>query len=200
MNVSKIFIKSTTSWRQSENFAAVLLIVIFLILFYRDVVFNGRTFLMETAAEGTMPTKGPFKYEGVTPGFVANDPSAISLQIEPFNRFLSKSVKRGDFPLWNPYIGLAGSPFLADGHTGPLEPLQFLFFFIPDHYWPYAIDAQLMIRFFLAGIFCYLFARRLKIGFLGGVSVGILFMLSSYFVTHGNHPQVKTETLLPLVV
>src|SRR5689334_12611444 len=127
MNIGKIFTKNITGWHQYENFAAALLIGVFLILFYRDVVFNGRTFLMETAAEGTMPTKGPFKYEGVTPGFVANDPSAISLQIEPFNRFLSKSVKRGDFPLWNPYTGLAGSPLLADGYTGPLEPLQFLF-------------------------------------------------------------------------
>jgi hypothetical protein len=155
---------------------------------------------METAALGTMPMNGPFKYEGGTPGFVANDPSAISLQIEPFNRFLSKSMKRGDFPLWNPYAGIAGNPLLADGHTGALEPLQFLFFFVPDRYWTYAVDVQLLLRFFLAGFSCYLFARRLQIGFLGSVSAGISFMLSSYLVTSGNHPQIKTEMLLPLVL
>jgi hypothetical protein len=62
------------------------------------------------------------------------------------------------------------------------------------------MDAQLLIRFLLAGYFCYLFVRRQGIDFLGGVSAGALFMLSSYFVTYGNHPQVKTEALLPLVL
>ena len=200
MQTDRIFTPKTDNWSRYSNIYAALILALILVLFYRDVVFSGRTFLIESAAQGTMPVGGPFKYKGVTPGFVANDPGAIAWQIEPFNRFLSKSIKRGDFPLWNPYAGLAGNPLLADGHTGPLEPLQFLFFFIPDRYWTYAIDAQLLLRFFLAGFFSYLFARRLKIGFLGGIAAGVVFMLSSYFVTHGNHPQVKTETLLPLVL
>jgi Bacterial membrane protein YfhO len=169
-------------------------------VFYKDVAFHGQTFLMETAARGTMPGAGPYKYEGVQPGFVVNDAGAIAWYREPFNRFISTSVKKGDFPLWNPYAGLAGSPLLADGQTGPLEPLQLLFFFIPDHFWPLAIDFQLLIRFFIAGFTCYLFAQRQKINFFGSISAGILFMLSSYFVTYGNHPQIKTEALLPLVL
>ena len=196
----RFFTSKTYNLSRYHNISAALIILFVLILFYRDVVFAGRTFLMETAALGTMPVQGPFKYKGVTPGFVANDPSAISLQIEPFNRFLSKSVKRGDLPLWNPYAGLAGNPLLADGHTGPLEPIQFLFFFVPDRYWTYAVDMQLLLRFFLAGFFCFLFARRLHIGFLGSIAAGVMFMLSSYLVTSGNHPQVKTEVLLPLVL
>jgi hypothetical protein len=185
---------------RNQHVSAVIVLLFILAFFYRDVVFNGRTFLIETGAPGTMPEAGPYGYHGVKPGFVANDAGAIAWQIEPFNRFVSTSLKRGDFPLWNPYTGLAGSPLLADGHTGPLEPLQFFFYFIPDQYWPYAVDIQLLLRFFLAGFFCYLFARRLKIGFLGGISGGILFMLSSYFVTFGNHPQIKTEALLPLAL
>jgi hypothetical protein len=155
---------------------------------------------METAAPGTMPHAGPYNYKGVAPGFVVNDAGAIAWQIEPFNKFISTSLKKGDFPLWNPYAGLAGSPLLADGHTGPLEPIQFLFFLFPDRLWPLAIDLQLLIRFLIAGFTCYLFARRQGINFLGSIAAGILFMLSSYFVTFGNHPQVKTEALLPLVL
>jgi hypothetical protein len=185
---------------KNKNLQAALVLMLFLILFYRDVVFYGKTFLIETASYGTMPGLGPYNYKGDKPGFVANDAGAIAWQTEPFNRFISTSLKRGDFPLWNPYAGLAGSPLLADGHTGPLEPIQFLFFFVPGRYWPYAVDTQLLIRFFLAGFFCYLFARRQKIGFLGSISAGALFMFSSYFVTFGNHPQIKTEVLLPLVL
>jgi len=184
----------------SQNLLAAILLLLVLAFFYRDVVLNGKTFLMEIVVPGTMPGAGPYRYKGISPGFVANDPGAIAWQIEPFNRFLATSLKKGDFPLWNPYAGLAGSPLLADGHTGPLEPLQFLFFFIPNRYWPYAVDLQLLIRFFLAGYFCYLFVQRLKINFLGSISAGVLFMLSSYFVTFGNHPQIKTEVLLPLVL
>jgi hypothetical protein len=187
-------------WIRNRYFAAAIVLIIVLVVFYRDIVFEGRTFLMETAAAGTMPNAGPYKYEGVTPGFVANDPGAIAAQIEPFNRFISRSIKKGDFPLWNPYAGLAGSPLLADGHTGPLEPIQFLFFFFPDHLWPLAIDGQLLVRFFLAGFGCYLFAQSQRINFFGSVSACLIFMLSSYFVTYGNHPQVKTEVLLPWVL
>jgi hypothetical protein len=59
------------------------------------------------------------------PGFVVNDLGAIAWRIEPFNRFLSKSIKRGDFPFWNSYAGLAGNPLLADGHTGPWNRYNF---------------------------------------------------------------------------
>lgn len=185
----------------NKNFQAVLVLTLFLAVFYRDVVFLGKTFLMETAAPGTMPNNaGPYKYKGEAPGFVANDPGAIAWQIEPFNRFITKSIKNGDFPLWNPYAGLAGSPLLADGHTGPLEPIQFIFFFFPIRFWANAIDLQLLLRFLIAGYGCFLFAQRLKLDFWGSITTGVLFMLSSYFVTYGNHPQVKTEVLLPLVL
>jgi hypothetical protein len=185
--------------KNQHLFSAILLAVI-LGLFYRDILFQGRTFLIETAAPGTMPHAGPYNYTGVSPGFVANDTGAIAWQIEPFNRFISRSIKTGDFPLWNPYAGLAGSPLLADGHTGPLEPLQFLFFFVPDSLWTWATDLQLLLRFWIAGFTCYLFARRQGIRVWGSISAGVLFMLSSYFVTYGNHPQIKTEVLLPLVL
>lgn len=200
MNRAEHFIDPGRRLGRRQSFLATLLLLFVLAFFYRDVVFYGRTFLMETAAPGTMPEAGPYNYRGIAPGFAANDPGAIAWQIEPFNKFISTSIKRGDFPLWNPYAGLAGSPLLADGHTGPLEPLQFLFFFLPDWLWTLAVDFQLLIRFFIAGFTCYLFARRQGIMFWGSISAGVLFMLSSYFVTYGNHPQVKTEVLLPLVL
>ena len=200
MHTDRVLTEKANRESQFNNLSAALILALFLVLFYRDVVFAGRTFLIETAAAGTMPHAGPYNYKGISPGFVVNDPGAIAWQIEPFNRFISRSIKRGDLPLWNPYAGLAGSPLLADGHTGPLEPLQFLFFFLPDWLWTLAVDLQLLIRFFIAGFTCYLFARRQGIMFWGSISAGVLFMLSSYFVTYGNHPQVKTEVLLPLVL
>ena len=102
--------------------------------------------------------------------------------------------------MWNPYSGLAGAPLFADGHTAPFEPIQFIFFFLPRRLWTYGVDIQLLIRFFLAGFFCYLFARRLKIGFAGSVTSGLLFMFQAYFLAYGNKRQGKTEVLLPLIL
>lgn len=197
-----IYRDRVVAFLKNRNFHAICILSFFLVIFYRDVVFYGRTFLVETAVLGTMPlpNPGPYRYQGVEPGFVATDLGANAWDMEPVNRFAAQSIKKGDFPLWNPYVGLAGSPLLADGYTGPLEPIQFLFFFIPNRFWPYSIDYQLLIRFLLAGFGCYLFARRQKIDFLGSISAGILFMFSSYFVAYGNHPQIKTEALLPLVL
>src|SRR5689334_386839 len=132
MSQIKRFSYLINKFEHRQHLIAASLLLVILLIFYRDVVFYHRTFLMETAAPGTMPHAGPYNYKGVAPGFVVNDPGAIAWQIEPFNKFISTSIKKGDFPLWNPYAGLAGSPLLADGHTGPLEPIQFLFFFFPD--------------------------------------------------------------------
>ena len=199
---SKVVSRIIDRFFKNQYLAAGIVLMLIMVVFYRDVVFEKRTFLIETVVAGTMPDPpgGPYNYTGIQPGFVASDPGAIAWQTEPFTRLISKLIKRGDFPLWNPYTGLAGSPLFADGYTAPLEPIQFLFFFVPDRYWPLATDIQLLIRFFIAGFSCYMFARRQNIGPIGSICSASLFMLSSYFVAHGNHPQIKTEMLLPLVL
>lgn len=135
---------------KTQGFAAAIILIFVLALFYRDVVFGGRTFLMETATWGTMPSPsvGPYNYHGVNPGFVAIDAGAIAWDGEPYNRFISQSIKRGDFPLWDPYTGPAGAPLFADGYTAPLQPIQLLFFLAPTRFWPYTVDFQLLLRFF----------------------------------------------------
>jgi hypothetical protein len=182
-----------------EHLFAFGILLAILVFFYRDVVFGGKTFLMEDITWGTLPS-GPYEYQGSALHQVPIDPGAIAWVNEPYNRFISRSIQTGDFPLWNPYLGLAGAPIYSDGVMGPLEPIQFIFYWVPDRFWAYGVDIQLLVRFLLAGFFCYLFARRQKIGLAGGIGAGILFMLSSYFVRYGNHPQAKPELLLPIVL
>jgi len=77
-----------------------------------------------------MPNSGPYNDHDATTGFAVNDAGAIAWFAEPLNKFISKSLKQGDFPLWNPYNSLAGNPLLADGATGPpLNPYNFSSFF-----------------------------------------------------------------------
>lgn len=185
----------------SDLFAAAIILIGALSFIYRDVVFEGKTFLMLNGTAATLPGENVYGYDNPRPQFYpVSDPGAIAWQIEPFNRFFSIELKNGEFPLWNPHAGLAGRPLFVDGHTALFEPIQLLFAFLPDQWWPWAVDFQLLLRYFLAGLFTYLFLRKINIGFWGSVGGGIAFMLSSYFLRWGGHPQVKTETLLPFVL
>jgi hypothetical protein len=199
MSINLWFSKKELLRSNHKHFVAFVILAAVLIFFYRDVVFGGKTFLMENLTSGTM-SNGPFNYHEAAPVQAAIDPGAIAWINEPYNRFISRSIQKGDFPLWNPYSGLAGAPILADGQVGPLEPIQFLFYWVPDRFWPYSVDTQLLVRFLLAGFFCYLYACRLQIGLAGGIAAGILFMLGSYFVRYENHPQAKPELLLPVIL
>src|SRR5690349_12426100 len=125
-------VRQLPSWLRHEHLLAAILIVAALLIFYRDVVFGGHTFLMENTTAGTMPENGPFNYSGklpeagesITPPVI--DPGAIAWEGEAYNRRAGQIVRNGEIPLWNKNAGM-GEVLMADGATGSLEPLQFLF-------------------------------------------------------------------------
>ena len=171
--------------RHFDNILAAIFLTVVLMLFYRDVVFGGRTFVTQSAS----------RLEDTS----FADPGAIAWVLEPYNYRASNLVKAGYLPLWNPSAGL-GSPFMADGNSAAVEPLTFLFYLLPESEWATAMDAQVLIRFWLAGFFSYLFARNLGLSMVPGLAAACSYMLCSYFVDFGNHPQMKPETLLPLIL
>src|SRR5690349_19565237 len=83
------YVKITFSHLRNENLLAAFLLICTLAFFYRDVVFGGRTFLLEGTERGTMPLPavGPYGYEGPTFGFVW-DASAIANAVEPWDKFI----------------------------------------------------------------------------------------------------------------
>lgn len=187
-----------------DHLLAGTILLIVLVFFYRDIVFEHRTFLQLGYTAGTMPYSaggGAYGY----PGSIAElrgapaDSAANAWVNEPYSRRAGAIVMQGEVPLWNPSQGM-GEPFLADGNSAPLEPIQFISGLIPEKYWPITTDIQVLFRFFLAGFFTYLFARSIGLQLLPSVFAGSAFMLTSYFVAFGNHPQMRAETLLPFVL
>ena len=182
---------------------AAVILGVALTVFYRDVVFNGHTFLIESFASGTMAA-GPYGYPG-DPGKPANwrvpavDRGAIAWVHMPSLVRIPQVLAGGELPLWDPHSGL-GQPHFAGGQTGTFEPLQFVCYFIPRSLWTYTFDAQLLLRFFLAGFFAYLFLTEMGLSFIPAVFGGMGFMLSSYLVDFGYHPQCRVDTLMPLVL
>ncbi len=93
--------------------------------------------------------------------------------------FWVESIKRGDFPLWNPYQ-FSGHPFFANPQHAILYPLNWLFFTLP---FDIAFNLIILLHFFLGGFFTYLFLRDLKSTLSGAFIGGLIFMLSGYLLS-----------------
>ena len=93
--------------------------------------------------------------------------------------FWVESLKGWNFPLWNPYQ-FSGHPILANPQNGLFYPPNGFFFLFP---FDIAFNAVIILHFFLAGLFTYLFLRDLKVSSTGSLISGLIFMLSGYLLS-----------------
>jgi len=93
--------------------------------------------------------------------------------------FWVESLRQWDFPLWNPYQ-FSGHPFFANPQNAVLYPFNGLFFLFP---FDIAFNSVILLHFFLAGLFIYLFMRDLKVGATGSLISGLIWMLGGYLLS-----------------
>lgn len=86
--------------------------------------------------------------------------------------------KSGLLPLWNPYT-FAGSPLLANMQSAAFYPLNILFFLLP-----FSVSWSLLILLqqVLAGIFLYLYLRKMKLPSWPAVFGSIVFAFGGFFI------------------
>jgi hypothetical protein len=100
-------------------------------------------------------------------------------QYYPHRVIAAELVRAGTLPLWNPYY-LSGTPFLAT------EPLAGLFYppnavyYLMDPLRAFGVSACLHL--FLAGLFMYLYLRRIGLDRASALFGGVSFELSGYFL------------------
>jgi len=144
-------IKGKIKWVRTTDFLAILTLFFSSILFFYDLL-SGKYLLTERDL-------GPYF---IPPRF-----------------FWVESIKKGDFPLWNPFQ-FSGHPFFANPQYAILYPLNSLFFLLP---FDIAFNAIIILHFFLGGLFTYLFLKDLKVDTTGSLISGLIFMLSGYFLS-----------------
>ncbi len=129
-----------------------------------------------------------------TPKFEQDDTWQVSL---PVKDFLSASLKKGEWPLWNPFIG-NGIPSLAEGQTAVFFLPNLLFFrFLPTIT---AYNLNLILAFFLASVGTYLFLKELKMSNCSAVFGALVFTFSGYLSVHLNNLNyIQACCLLPLL-
>ena len=144
-------IKGKIKWVRTTDFLAILTLFFSSILFFYDLL-SGKYLLTERDL-------GPYF---IPPRF-----------------FWVESIRRGDFPLWNPFQ-FSGHPFFANPQHAILYPFNGLFLLLP---FDVAFNAIIILHFFLGGLFTYLLLRDLKVNPTGALISGLIFMLSGYLLS-----------------
>lgn len=129
-----------------------------------------------------------------TPDFGQSDIWNLNL---PAKQFLSESLKRGEWPLWNKYVG-GGYPQLAEGQIGTFYiPNLLLFRFLP---FVEAFNIGYIVTFVIASWGMHWFLRLLGRSVLASFFGSLLFTFSGIFATHLTHYNlIQSISLVPWI-
>lgn len=165
-------------------FAAVL------IVFFSDVLFDDRVLI----------TSNPAHLEPWSHYARAEDVAGKTYRTDAFYTYLprrvelTRSIERGRFPLWNPYI-FCGTPFYADPQSRVLYPVSLMLVPVEPQR---AMGYDVAIHFLLAMIGMYLFLRTVGASAPGGAAGAFLYAFSSFFFLRMGHPTfVASASYIP---
>lgn len=118
----------------------------------------------------------------------------------PFREFGASVLKAtGSFPQWNPYQ-FGGMPYIAAMHGDIFYPTFLLRMIMPTDA---AMTWSFIIHLFLAGLFTFIFLRKLDFGFWGSLFGGLAYMLGGHVASHvspGHDGKLYVSALFPLLL
>ena len=114
----------------------------------------------------------------------------------PYRVFAAEALRQGRVPLWNPWI-FFGVPFLANLQSAVFYPLHALFLVLPG---PFAMNASVVLHFFLAAWFAALAARGIaRLDWWSAGVAGVLYGFSGFVGAQVGHlNQLNAAAWLPL--
>ncbi len=179
-----------TGRRDSPRRALLLYALVLLVLFF-DVLFLGRTLDPYPFVPGI---EGPPAEAAKAGPCFCNDAGAVVWAFESWNLLVHHELfQEGEIPLWDPYQA-TGVPLAANFQSGVFSPMQWPFFMSTSHRW---WDYLFVLRLMLAGMFSFLFLRRIGLDFVPSWFGGLAYMLSGYLVDYINTNHVAIPLLLP---
>lgn len=124
-------------------------------------------------------------------------------QFYAFRYFLSKELWSGRLPLWNPHT-FSGVPFLADVQAAVYYPIGLLVILLAGKGGLplIAVEVEVIIHYFLASLFVYLFVKQVTGRRLAGLVSGIIYAYGSYLTSYPKLQMVILEgqTWVPLAL
>ncbi len=119
----------------------------------------------------------------------------------PTYSYVSGQIQSGTIPLWNPFI-FSGMPLAADIQTGLFYPFNWvIYLFVQVSRMYGALEWLLIIHYWLASVFTYLFLRDISISRIGALAGGVVFAFCGFMTAHLGHlPMVLVATWIPLLL
>jgi len=115
-------------------------------------------------------------------------------QFYPWSKVYSEAIKNFAFPFWTRYVN-SGFPLMAEGQLGGFYPVSIaMFFLLPFNI---AYNYSIIFHFILAGIFTYIFARKIGIDGWGASLSALIFCFGSSFA---GCPYLRTFVWFPLAL
>lgn len=121
----------------------------------------------------------------------------LLLQFWPWHSLVKQSLLAGEWPLWTPLLG-NGAPLLANLQTAVFYPLNFLYLLLPVEH---GLTLSVLLHLVLAGLFMFLYTRRLGLAPFAAAVAGLAYMLSGYIVGRTQFvTMVNAAAWLPLLL
>lgn len=95
----------------------------------------------------------------------------------PWQTFISRTLRGGDFPFWNPH-SFGGQPFFANGSSAVLYPPRLVASLLLPPSWVH--DALAVLHVLFAGVFTFLLLREYGSGAAGALLSAVAWMFGSY--------------------
>lgn len=171
------------------------LLLPFLLLFFYDILFLGKTLSTASLVPGTTPA-GPHGFSGHRPEMPFSfDIGGNAWVNEPNPYIIKRTLNEGSLPTWNPHEGF-GIPLIANLNNEVFNPLKLFLNLSPG---PFSQDIFFLLRLLVMGLFTYLFLKEMKLSPLSCLLGSSFFMLSGYSVWWINLHPLSTVTYLPAV-
>ncbi len=115
----------------------------------------------------------------------------------PYHVLPAAMLKRGEWPLWNPFA-FSGLPLFGDGQTALLYPPNWLFFVLPGGV---ALSYSILLQFSIAGAGMYLLLRSLGLCRLPAFLGSAIYMCCGCLAARVVHLSILSgAALFPLAV
>ncbi len=133
-------------------------------------------------------------------------PGDFSDQFWAFRMYEARAFAQGRLPLWSENFN-SGHPFLADVQSAVFYPVGLIWTLVVvaargANFTLYDLELEAIFHFILAGVFTYLFARRLIVSRVAALVSASVFTFGGYLTSYP--PQqlaiLETATWLPLAL
>ncbi|MCA9935260.1 MAG: hypothetical protein KC415_15100, partial [Anaerolineales bacterium] len=172
--------RSTQDGRQVSRWTAVeigggIVLLLLLIFFVGEALLPGRVLLpLDLVVKTWPPWQQPNQLAD------AHNPLITDVvdYIFPVKTFTADAVRRGEWPLWNPYV-LGGYPATYNTQAALFYPLSVFYYLLPA---VTAVDFTIITQLLLGGLFMFAFLRQLRLRRLAAWVGATLFLFNGMMV------------------